>query len=622
MAQASLNKDIRYLNKDFVQFRNALIDFAKTYYPNTYNDFNESTIGMMFMEMSAYVGDVLSYYLDSNLKESMILHADEYKNILYHAQSRGYVPKMSVPSSVMIDVYQEIPSTGINGEDIDFRYALKIDSGMTMKSTQYPDIEFRTTDMIDFSNYSTANFTAHRHSQNGNYIQTYVLKKSIPAVAGNVASLDFIFGAAESFAKLTIPYTDIIEILSVVDSNGNPWYEVGYLAQDTILYDELNDDNAYVSDSSIGTTTMQESTTSSQPAQFLLKMKRAARRYIVRRALNGETELQFGAGISSYPDQILIPNPETSKYNSQVTFTDIANSFVNSRTYGIAPVNTTLTVTFTRGGGLKSNVPQNDITSIQNVSYLKVPADFASAADRTIYARAQSSLAVSNLQPAVGGRDAETADEIRQNAMAYYAAQDRCVTAKDYTIRVLSMPEKYGSISKVFVKKDSGNNAVDIYVLGYNNQKQLTPMSTSAKQNLITYLNQYRELTTAINIKDGFIVNIELKFDILVHPKYNKNDVILRCIDAIKSYFNIDYWQINQPIILSEIYNFLDGIDGVRTVSSVEITNKYSTIGINDYSNNYYYIKGATIDDIIYTSQDPMIFEIKYPNVDIIGITR
>lgn len=624
MLQQDIKKEVRYLGKDFSQFRNALMNFAKIYYPDSYNDFNESSVGMMFLEMSAYVGDVLAYYLDSNLKESMLIYAEEHKNIVYLAQSLGYLPKRSIPASTYIDIYHQVPATGIDGDTPDFKYALKLGENMVVQSELNSNVKFRTTRIVDFSNYNTDGFVATVYTVNGTQPTTYLLKKTIPVVAGNIHSLQFTFTTPEQFSSLTIPYDDVVEILDVRDADGEKWYQVDFLAQDTIMYDELNTDFQYEPNPNIGTTTLQQATanSTSQPAEFVLKYRRVSKRFTVRRDVNGNTILNFGAGISSYPDQILVPNPTTVRYNSQFTFTDIANDFMNTRTYGHVPSDTILTVTFTRGGGIDSNVPQGDLNKVVAVNHLKTEDDFQSLEEKNIFARMKSSLAVINTLPATGGRDEESDEEVRQNAIAYFAAQDRCVTDNDYVVKILSMPEKYGNVSKIHVRQDDANQAVDIYLLGYDYQKKLTKLSTSTKQNVVTYVNHYRDLTTAINIKDAFIVNIGVKFSILTHPKYNKNEVVLKCIELLKQYFNIDDWQINQPIVLSDIYNKLDDVEGVRTVVSVDIENKYSTLGVDQYSNNYYYIKGATMDGVIYTSQDPMIFEVKYPNVDIEGISR
>jgi len=614
MPVKDVSKEIRYLNKDFVALRNALINFAKVYFPNSYNDFNESSLGMMFMEMSSYVGDVLSYYIDSNLKESFLNYAEENNNIIYLAQSFGYKYKTTVPATTTLDVYQLMPSIGTGGSNIDFAYALKIDEGMSVQSQNFPSVQFRTIEPVDFTVYDSGDFLATVYEVDSNNAPImYLIKKTVPAVAGTITTTLFTISKTEQFLKLTLPYDDIIEVLDMYDDNGNKWYEVDYLAQDTVLFDEENSDR-YNTELYTGT--------GSLAPQRILKMKRVAKRYITRRNKDGLIELQFGAGTSAYPDQILVPGPDTLKYNNNFSnFTDLANNYLNTRTYGIVPLaGTILTVRYTRGGGIESNVPQSDLVNIRNATYKNSTDDYATQRDKNIFITIQRSLAVTNPEPATGGRGAETIEEIRQNAMSYFSAQDRTITDKDYLSRTLTMPAKYGNICKAYVEKDSDNFAINIYTLGYNAQNKLVTLNTAIKQNLVSFLSNYRDLTTGINIKDAFIINIGLKFTVIAISKYNKNEVLLRCVQVVKNFFNIDNWQIGTPIILRDLYEKLDSVEGVRTVSDIQIYNKYNP---NDgYSNNYFHIPAATVDGIIYTSSDPSCFELRFPNVDIEGIAK
>lgn len=614
MPTKDVSKEVKYLNKDFVSFRNALINHAKIYFPDSYNDFNEASLGMMFMEMSSYVGDVLAYYTDANLKESFLAYAEETDNIIYLAQSLGYRYKTTVPATVTLDIYQLIPAIGTNGENIDFRFALKIEDGMVIQSENFPNVKFRTIEPVDFSIYDSGDFLATIYSVDGVGNPTrYLIKKTVPAVAGTITTSTYTIESTQQFLKLTLPYTDIIEVLDIYDDNGNKWYEVDYLAQDTILFDEENSDRY--------NNTFYTGTGSLAP-QRILKMKRASKRFTTRRNFEGNIELNFGAGNSAYPDQILVPTPQTVQYNNTFsTSTDIANSYLNTRTYGAVPLQgTTLTVRYTRGGGIESNVPQNDLTNIKSINIKNNDTDFNNSTDVSLLNEMKLSVAVSNPEPATGGRGAETKEEIRQNAMAFFAAQDRAITQNDYLVRTLSMPAKYGSIAKAYVEKDVENFAINIYTLGYDSKYNLTILNNAVKENLITYLSNYRDLTTGINIKNAFIINIGVKFSIIALAKYNKNEVLLRCIQQIQNFFAIDNWQIGQPIILRDLYELLDKVEGVRTVSDIEIINKYNPT--DGYSNNFYYIPAATVDGIIYTSADPSIFELKYPNIDIEGLAK
>jgi len=548
------------------------------------------------------------------LKESFLNYAEETNNIIYLSQAFGYKYKTTVPATTTLDIYQLIPSIGTGGSEIDFRFALKVDENMIVGSQNFPSVQFRTTQPVDFSIYDTGDFLATVYEVNpSNEPVMYLIKKTVPCVAGNITTTQFTISETQQFLKLTLPYDDIIEILDVYDDNGNKWYEVDYLAQDTILFDEENSDRY--------NNQLYQGTGSLMP-QRILKIKRVSKRYITRRNTDGLVELQFGAGTSAYPDQILIPTPNTVKYNNNFSnFTDMANDYLNTRTYGAVPLaGTSLTVRFTRGGGIESNVPQSDLTIIKNVVFKNRTDDFITESDKQMFITIQRSLAVTNPEPATGGRGAESIEEIRQNAMSYFSAQDRTITSKDYLVRTLSMPAKYGNICKAYVEKDSDNFAVNIYTLGYDAQNKLILLNDAIKQNLVSFLSNYRDLTTGINIKDAFIINIGVQFTVIALSKYNKNEVLLRCVQAMQDLFNINNWQIGQPIILRELYERLDKVEGVRTVSDIQIINKYNPN--EGYSNNYYHIPAATVDGIIYTSADPSIFELKYPNVDIEGIAK
>lgn len=611
MPNKDIKKDIKYINKDFVNFRNSMIEFAKVYFPDSYNDFNELSPGMMFMEMAAYVGDVLSFYTDQNLKESFLHLAEERQNLIYLAQSRGYKYKTTSPAKTVLDVYQLCPSTGINGEEIDFNFALKLEPGMIVSSKSSSNVRFRTTEAVDFSQYGSEDFkaTVYEVDNSGNPLM-YLLKKQVPVIAGTIKNYTFDFGQASSFTKVKLPDTDVIEILSAVDSDGNNWYEVEYLAQDTILYGVEN--SSYFSTTDFG---------ESQDAPQIMKLKKVSNRYTTKNDIDGKRIIYFGAGTSAYPDELIVPSKFNNDFNNNlINFDDPSNSFLITRTYGVSPSNTSIEFTYTTGGGLESNVPQGDLVNLIKYNISNNINEYSSVDDKNMYGQVKKSLTVNNSLPAVGGRGEETLEEIRQNSIAYFFSQDRCVTDNDFLAKTLSMPSKYGSIAKAHVKKSKETYGIDIFVLSYDNNKKLVNSSDTIKRNLQTYLSQYRSLNTNVTIKNAYPVNIAVYFSIVTLPKYNKEETILKCIEKLKKYFNIDNWQIGQPIVISEIYSIIENTEGVKTALDVEIKNRYkSNEGYND---NYYHIKAATVDGIVYPSTDPSIFEVKFPDRDIIGKSK
>jgi hypothetical protein len=641
MADTQVKKEVRYVNKDFASLRSNLMDYAKVYFPNTYNDFNESSPGMMFIEMAAYVGDVLSYYMDSQIKELFIQHAEERKNVVNLAEALGYKPKQSYAASTTLDVFQLVPSTGTGANNKpDYTYALIIEEGMQASSTLDSTIAFRTNETVNF-NFSSSNdptdVSIYERDGGTGEPTYYLLKKSVKASSGTVASETFTIGSPQKYLRVALNNTKILKIISVKDSDNNTWYEVPYLAQDTIFKELRNtaeNDPQYAQ--------------YNDTAPYLLKLKKTSRRFRTRIRGDNKLELQFGAGISSDPDEVIIPNPDNvgSNLPGGKTYLDVSidpSNFLYTKAYGQIPQNTTLTVQYLTGGGLSDNVPQGDLTTISSInSTYDNDAGVNAGVSNTV----KASVAVNNNEAGVGGKGAETIPEIRNNALAHFSAQNRAVTKEDYMIRIYSLPEKFGRIDKAYIVQDEQLNkskllqpvdsvdgssvlptdqsetiknplALNCYVLGLNSVGNLTPVNEAIKQNLKTYMGQYRMLTDAINIKDGYIINIGINFEIIVLSGHIKREVLLSCVSKIKDIFSLDKWQFNQPISLSDIYTELAIIEGVQSVISVDVENKWDAdLG---YSGNVYDIEEANKNDIIYPSMDPSIFEVKYPDSDIKG---
>lgn len=631
----SVVKDFKYNGRDFSQFRDKIIEFAKQYYPETYNDFNESSPGMMFIEMSAMVGDVLSYYTDHALRENMLQYAQERDNLIKQARALGYKAKATVPSTVELDVFCIVPASqsGANTEP-DMSYAPVVDIGMQCSAESNSDLKFTTLHEVDFTQTgSLANtVTVFSIDETSGNPTNYLLKKSVKAISGEQTSETFTIDKLEKFKTLKLQPDNVVHIESVVDDANNTWYEVPYLAQDTIFEQIKN--------------TAQNSPTENAnalDASYLLKLRRTARRFITYIDSGSSTYIQFGAGVSSNPDELIVPNPETiGNILSVGPNSDMDKSFdpaniMFTRAYGQAPGVGTVTVNYLAGGGISSNVISGDINTIDSKT-LSIDED---GLDDAVLQGVKDSIAVSNPLPATGGKDEESVDEIRYNAMASYASQNRAVTLEDYVARVYSMPAKFGSVAKAYVAQNDllsstfqtetdasaisdqsqfnyeNPLAIDLYVLAYDSDKKLQAASATAKQNIQTYLSQYRMLTDAINIRDALVCNIGIDFEIVPRMNANGKAVILRCIEALKQYFDIDKWQIYQPIIITEVQNYLDQVEGVQMVTKLEFVNKVSTS--SGYSGNIYDIQAATNKNIIYPSLDPMIWEIKYPDTDIRG---
>jgi hypothetical protein len=657
------NKNFNYVGKDFATLKQNLIDFTKTYFPDSYSDFSEASPGSIFIEQAAAIGDMLSFYQDTQLKESILSYASEKKNVLALAQSMGYKPKLTSPAVTTLTIYQIVPSIGVGtANKPDDRFYLKIKDGLQIDSNE--GVTFRSTDVVDFSLAEGREIDVYERNTNTQEPSRYLITKKVKAISATEKTTTVSFTTNDvDYPTATIVDSNIIAINSVVDEDNIKYYEVPYLAQETIFVEQPN--------TSYNTTLSEYSNT----VPYILEVQKVPRRFSVKVNSDNSIDLQFGSGDVSMSDERILPNPKNvglglaNSVNRLNQGIDPSN-FLKTNTFGIAPTNTTLTIKYLVGGGVTSNVNTGDLNRISRIEFEE---DLLSLSDTDlrIYNDIKNTVAAENLEPAVGGRGSESIDEIRNNAIAMFGSQNRAVTRQDYIVRALSMPERYGSVAKVYVSPDGevdnnspssilanpkniaeftnlvdglktksktdiqkelikylnqkqsnvaeNNNpfAINMYVLGYDLNKNLTNLNQAVKQNLKTYLGEYRMITDAVNMINGFIINIGCDFEIICYSNFNKREVITNCLTQLQDYFNIDNWTFNKPINISEIELILANVEGVMSVPSVKISNLCGDAG--SYSPNKYNIDEATKGKIVYPSLDPSIFEVKFPNKDIKG---
>jgi hypothetical protein len=664
-------KDIKYLNKDFNQFKDNLVEFAKTYFPKTYNDFSEASPGTMFIEMASYVGDTLSYYVDDTFKQSLMLYADDIQSVIPLAKYLGYKPKVTAPAVTKLSVYQLVPSIGVSANNMpDSKYYIRIKAGMKARSS-VNNINFITKDIVDFSDENNREITVYERDNTTGEPTYYLIKKYVDVSAGTVVEKSYEFDSYTPYQRIDLPENNIIEILDCRDSNNNKWYEVPYLAQEMVFIEqpntEANDPDLYQFKSTI---------------PFILKTLKTPRRFVTNINNDRTTTLQFGAGDSTASDEQLIPNLKNVGLGLPNSISRLEESFdptnfLKTKTYGTSPANTTIYVKYLIGGGVVSNVPANSITTIDSIEFDEDTSYF-NTQQLSLYIRMKDSIAIDNEIPATGGRSGDSINEIKENALANFSAQNRAVTARDYQIRALSMPSKFGAIAKSYATADgtldnnspssilaSPNNlqeftdlvmsfvnqpdasepsqaeikeqitkflvgktsneneknnpfAINLYLLAYDSNGNMTNINRAVKENLKTYLNEYKILTDGVNMLDGFVINIGVDFEIICYPNYNKSEILIQCINSLKEYFSIENMTFNQTINLSEIELLLANIEGVSSVPILKITNKCG----GNYAPHSYNIDAATKDKIVYPSLDPSVFEIKFPDSDIKGRVR
>jgi len=658
-------KNINYVGKDFDTLKQNLIDYTKTYFPNTYADFNEASPGMVFIEQAAAIGDMLAFYQDTQLKESMLANATERKNVVALAQSMGYKPKVTTPAVTTLTVYQLVPSIGSGSNNVpDASYYFRIKDGMEVTSTSNSNVVFRTIDVVDFSNSTDREIDVFNRYENTGEPNQYLITKKVKAISAKEITTTKSIGTSTDYPTITLNDSNIIEITSLNDTNNNKYYEVPYLAQETIFVETPNtqvNSDLYVSQSSV---------------PYILEVQTVPRRFSSKVNSDNTIDIQFGPGSANSGNQTLIPNTKNVGMGMANSIQRLnqgidPSNFLKTNTFGISPTaNESLTIKYLVGGGIESNVNVKDLTTISKIEFNE---DLLSIDSTQLnnYQQYKNTIAVENLEAATGGRSSESIEEIRQNALGVFGSQNRAVTKQDYIVRALSMPEKYGSVAKVYVSQDGeiDNNspasilanpkniteftnlvmslqgmnqaavqkelikyliqkktnisevnnpfAINMYILGYDVNKNLTNINDAVKQNLKTYISEYRMITDGINLMNGFIVNIGVDFEIIVYSNFNKREVVTNCLTILQDYFNIDNWTFNKPINISEIELILANVEGVMSVPSVKISNLCG--GDGNYSTNRYNIEQATQGKIVYPSLDPCVFEVKYPNKDIKG---
>ncbi len=383
-------KNISYLNKNFLQYKASLIEFAKNYFPNTYTDFSEASPGTMFIEMASYVGDVLSFYTDTQIQENFVLTAKEKENLLNMAYSLGYRPKSSYAAVTTIDFYQRVP---IVGGQPDLDYALIIPENISLRSVSN-NTNFITLDPVDFSNTGSLEITLYDSNN-------YLFKKSVRAISATLQTQTFTFGVPIKFTSVEINDSNFLQILQVTGSDASQWYEVPYLAQSNIVNKTTN------------------TGPSSNQVPYLLNYLETPNRFVSRIRTDDVIELQFGSGMYvNDNDNVIIPTPDSIQLGlvSSVDTSDLVNNYNQAaifytKQYGTVPSNITLTVQYLSGGGVSSNVPANDITVINSTAGIN--------AVNPIYNNTSlATLIANNPIPAAGGRSGDTVEEIRLKYLA------------------------------------------------------------------------------------------------------------------------------------------------------------------------------------------------------------
>lgn len=600
---------IRYLSRDFESFKRDFVEHLRTYFPDTVQDFNESSAGQVLVELAAFMGDNLSFYMDRQFQESYTATARLAKNLFKHAKQLGFKTFGKTAAVGELDAFLKVPATTFNEQIIpNMQYAGTIKKGAKLKSKS--GVTFETTADIDFS---TVDINDLLYTQPGDLDSTtsapinFVLRKTeVPVKAGETKSTTFSVGTYQAFKKLTISEEDVIEIISVTDSEGNDWYEVDFLAQDTIFTSTVN--------------TSSDATN----VPYVLKLKSVPYRFVTEyNVATNKTSLIFGTGDAQSFDGNLIPNlgdislPLFGKDSFSDLFLDPQN-FLKVRTLGLAPINTTLTVKYRVGGGETTNIGTQELVTVVSSVFDVGNSTLSQASVKDV----GNSFEVLNMNAIQGGKNQLTNEEVRQLIPAHFATQNRMVNIADFVARALSMPARFGSVFRANARVSALNkNAVELIVLSRNSSGNVTVAPGDLKTNLKRYLGRYRMMTDAIEILDGEVINFSVDFGILSAPEVNNSEVLSNCIDALKEFFDVEKWQINQPINQTDIIRLLADVPGVLSVSRLRFSNIVGVVDGRQYSTTSHNFKKNTQNGIIYAKENA-IFELKFSGRDITGVVK
>lgn len=598
-----------YLARDFNGFRTVLLDYARQYYPDRIQDFSESSLGGLFLDMAAYVGDNMSFYMDHLYNEMNYETVVETANAETIIKNAGIPIVGGSPSLVYVDFYIEVPVSNTTTIEPDLTLLPTISAGATLRANN--GVLFTLTEDVSFWEQDDSTELGIKIARNvdvvngkkinGNII-TKILRKQGLCTSGAETTQSFAIGGFLPFRNLTLAQSDVTMIMSVSDGYGNSYYEVDNLSHDVVYRNVLNtsEKDALVKDS--------------------LKVIPAPYRYTKSTSLGSrKTTLTFGGGSADTLEDDIIPDPSefALPLPFSQTFSRVAinpQKLLQTTTLGVAAENTTLFVTYRYGGGLSHNVAPGTIRDILTVSLV-----FPENPPIPLQQNIKASLEITNQQPASGGEDAPTTDELLQLVPAVKYSQERVVTKEDLLARVYAMPSNFGRVFRAAVSRNPNNPlAAQLFIISRNDQQELVPSSDALKINLKRYLNSYRMISDAIDVLDAAVINLEIYFQIVVDPSYNKVTLIQNIIKDLQDRYNIKNFHINQPLIISDIVSIIFSRTGVIAVDKVQVKNIYGTVKNKTYSPIPFDVQLNTKNQIIYPPTGA-IFEIRYPDINIVG---
>ena len=590
-------KPVKYTSKEFNTIKEQLVNYAKTYYPNTFKDFNDASFGSLMLDTVAYIGDMLSFYIDYQSNESFIDSSIETKNLLKLAKQFGYKNPLAFSATGKAAFYVQVPANAQKEPDSNLIPVLK--EGTTLSSDGGLSLILNSD--VDFSK-SDSEIVVAQTDTNGDPT-SFAFKAYGDVITGILETEALTVPSYQKFLKLALSADDITEIVSVVDSEGNEYFEVSHLSQNIILQPIRNPNNQGGND-----------------APYILREKLAPRRFTVEVNEDGSTFLQFGYGSeetikdSKYLDPSAVALERYARdYYSDDSF-DPTN-LLKSDKFGVVPPSGDLLVTYRRNDGETVNLPVGSVNTISD-AVLSFPTDGNPSSANLQFIK--NSLDVENEEPVLGSVDKLVPDEIRIRALGAFAAQNRAVTQNDYLSLIYRMPSKFGAVKRANIvqDKDSFKRNLNLYVVSEGVDGNLTSTSSTIKQNVKTWLSQYKMINDTIDILDGQVVNFEVEYKVLGELDYNQTEVLEQCNGAIKQFFETKLL-FGAPLYISEIYKVLNDLDAVTDTQDITIKQKFGT----NYGGYAFDIDAATsADGRFITVPENVVLELKFPDQNIIGV--
>lgn len=596
----------KYLARDFDGLRANLLEYARAYYPDRIRDFSESSLGGLFLDFAAYVGDNLSFYLDHQYGELNYDTAVESINIQRQLRAAGVPIVGASPAICPVTVYIEVPASNVNGviqPQPDALPVIKSNSSFTANN----GVVFNLLEDIDFNSLKSdgslaAEYKVGEKSATGQ-AQTFIMALSGLCISGIETTENVVVGQTfVPFNTITLGNANVSEIISVNDLLGNIYYQVGALTHDVVFQNVLNTakDNELVPDT--------------------IKIIPAPYRYTAAVDLTSrKTTLTFGGGNAATLQDDIIPDPSSFAISFPYTrtFSRIPvnpQQLMTTTTLGVAAAGTTYNITYRYGGGLNHNV---DANQIQNPRVLNV--FFPGNPSPQIAGAVKSSIEVNNKIRASGGEDAPSADDLKALIPSIKNSQERIVTREDLLARVYTIPSNFGRVFRAAIRSNPHNPlATQLYIVSRDPSNRLITSPDTLKQNLVKYLNPYRMISDAIDVLDARVINLKFSFDVLIDPSLNRTVVIQNILTKLQTYFNIGNFHIDQPIVMSDLSNIIFQVPGIISINQMRFDNISGIVANRQYSQLTYDVGSNTRLGLLFPPAGG-IFEVRYPDVDIVG---